>query len=292
MFEKLAKLEEKLNVQIVGVQNTFIRLYFLLMPKFIIRFYANIKAFVKKMISSFKLFINKYIERSKLKVAATKDKSNIMIQRVSTYTDKYAVFSFLEKVKILLLKTPLKSHAVSIVDTLKRKINHVDGLAIKAGKGELAFGVVALTVIGFGFFSVINSTNQILLTEFPDRSPASVQEYKYKPEYKTFEKRTIKILNLKVPVFRESVKDIRSVTVDFTVRTDTRFAKQYLAHYENQLRDYFFTNVEPVVSSFPIEEEGKLVFKEKITDDLNNFLKENNVEGSVEEVGVSFIVAH
>ena len=68
--------------------------------------------------------------------------------------------------------------------------------------------------------------------------------------------------------------------------------EKYLEHYETQLKDYFFTHTEPVISSFPIEKEGKEVFKEKIAIDLNNFLKKNKVEGEVEEVGISFIIAN
>ena len=102
----------------------------------------------------------------------------------------------------------------------------------------------------------------------------------------------MKVMNVKIPIYRENVRQVRSITVDFTVRTTTRFAKKYLEHYEMQLKDYFFTHTEPVISSFPIEKEGKEVFKEKIAIDLNNFLAENNVEGEVEEVGISFIVAN
>ncbi len=288
----LEKLEERLNLWIVRLQSTLRSLYYTLMPKFILVFFRKVKALSKDKLDSLRFFILKCLNRISLFISRVREKINNVLDFASTYPYKERMFGFLEKVKVLLLKTPLKSHAVFIIESTKRRINHIDTVTDKLGKGQLAFGVAALSVIGLGFYGVINSTNQILLNEFSSRAPASVQEYAYKPEYKDFQKRTIKVLNVKIPIYRESVKDIRSITVDFTVRTNTRFAKQYLEHYENQLRDYFFTNVEPVISSFPIEEEGKLVFKEKITNDLNRFLKENRVEGVVEEVGFTFMVAN
>ncbi|MEX1099687.1 MAG: hypothetical protein WEB87_04635, partial [Bacteriovoracaceae bacterium] len=95
---------------------------------------------------------------------------------------------------------------------------------------------------------------------------------------------------VKVPIYVESVKAIQSVTVDFTVRTDTRFAKQFLEEYEYKLKDNFFMTTEPVLSSFPLEDEGKFVLKEKIQYELNTFLKDNKVEGEVRQVDIIFII--
>lgn len=100
----------------------------------------------------------------------------------------------------------------------------------------------------------------------------------------------MKVFNVKIPIYVEDVKAISSVTVDFTVRTSTRFAKQYLEEYEYKLKDYFFMTTEPVISTFPLKHEGKSILKEKIQDELNVFLNENKVEGQVQEVDIIFIV--
>jgi len=151
-------------------------------------------------------------------------------------------------------------------------------------------GVVAFLLISFGAYQIFESGKDIYEQEYPDRAPASVQEHRVTKEYNEYVVRTARVLNIKVPIYAESVKGVSSITIDFTVRTSTRFARMYLEEFEYKLKDYFFTGVEPVISSFPLEEEGKEVLKEKILDELNTFLVNDNVEGEVLEVDIIFIV--
>ena len=292
MLKKLEKLEELLNKLIERVFTLISAIYYKLIPKILFVWW---KRFVTK-ISTTAIRLNDTIQRN-TKVALThsnakKQALDTRVNLIKDYPYKARIFAVVEFLKTILLKTPLKNHAQRISDVLKGKINSIDEVTDKVGKGQLAMGLLAFSIIAFGLVGVVNSTNKIVQAEFPDRAPASVQEYSKKPKYKKFTQRTIKVLNIKIPVSRDKVSDIRSVTVDFTVRTSTRFARKYLEHYEYKLKDYFFTNVEPVVSSFPIEDEGKDVFKEKIADDLDQFLRENNVEGIVEEVEITFLVAN
>ena len=162
----------------------------------------------------------------------------------------------------------------------------------KVGKQQLSIALGAVIMIGVGIVSIYDSSRQIYNHEVDGRTPASVQDYDEKPPYFMFPRKTAIVLKVQVPIEQHTVKDLRNITIDFTVRTSTRFAKKYLEFHGQKLKDYFFTSVEPVVASFPLETEGKMVLKEKLVNDLNNFLKEENVEGTVEEVNLVYVVGY
>lgn len=188
--------------------------------------------------------------------------------------------------KEMLLKTPLRNQAENIAQSLVAFIDKVS----KIPKTQVAIASSAMLMIFFGTFSVYQSGQDIYMKEWAGRAPASAQEYLYRPEYQKYIKRTLKVFNVKVPVYVESVKAVQSVTVDFAVRTDTRFAKLFLEEYEYKLKDYFFMTTEPMMSTFTLGDEGKRVLKDKIQDELNTFLQEEKVQGKVLEVDILFIV--
>lgn len=161
----------------------------------------------------------------------------------------------------------------------------------KAASSQFFIASAALVLIFSGFFTVVISSKDIYQKEYPSRTPASVQEYDTHPEYKDFKEKTLTIQNIKVPLQVERAGKITSITVDFSLRTTTKFAKIYLENNEHKLRDYFFTSVEPILSDFVIEQEGKEVIKEKIKADLHQFLIEQKVEGEVDDVRILFIIA-
>ena len=288
MLKKLEELEEKLNSGLEKLVKALVSLYKKAMPNIIFKVWFSLKLWLSnKKKESLLLFTDffKFIGRKK---SSLKRK----IDKVISYPLKDKIFSAIDLLKKILLKTPLKSSAHNITDYFKSNINSLDQVMNKLGKEQLAIATAVISVVSIGFYQMVTSTSQIIESEYPNRTPASIQEYAYKPKYKMFQKKTIRVLNVKVPIYRESVREVRSITVDFTVRTSTRFAKQYLEYYENQVKDYFFTSVEPVISTFQVQEEGKEVLKEKIALELNAFLVKNKVEGKVEEVAISFLVAH
>ena len=159
---------------------------------------------------------------------------------------------------------------------------------MKSNYFKIGTGLALLSLLGF--YAVYLGSNNIFQTEFPSRKIASVQEYDYRPDYRFYENKVLRIQNVKVPIFVEEIGDIDSITIDFSLRVSTKFAKYYLEEYEYRLKDYFFTSVEPVSSDFPIQDEGKEVLKEAIQDEINNFLYDNNVEGEVLEVNILYMV--
>ncbi len=292
MLDKLEKFEEKANEIIEKLKALIFAFIHKLIPQKVFNIVALIKLKIINQCLIIKRRVSEKISLLVTKLVLYKNLISKTIDAIQKYPIKEKTDKVLEHLKKILLKTPLKNHANWFIDQSKYHINKFDETLERLGKSQLGFAAIVLFVMSIGFYGVYRSTSKIYQEEFTSRTPASVQQYAKNPKYKMYIKKTLTVENIKVPIFAENVKQVRSITISFSVRTSTRFAKQYLVYYENQLKDYFFTSVEPVISSFPLESEGKLVLKEKIIYELNNFLAENKVEGLVEEVSIVFISAN
>lgn len=148
-----------------------------------------------------------------------------------------------------------------------------------------------LAVIGIGF-SGHKLANNHLDTY---RSPASVEEeaVKYeRPEYYKKQTRHFEVTNLRLPVYVAKVNEIRSVDMDFSATMTNRNCRVFLEKHEFHLRDHLILQMEPSIASFPLEEEGKEIIRRKLLSEINDFLKQNEVEGEVVELKITYVLAN
>jgi hypothetical protein len=150
-------------------------------------------------------------------------------------------------------------------------------------------GASILSVIGIGF-----SGHKLAKNHLDDgRAPASVDEILYeRPGYYKKQTRHFEVSNFRLPVYVAQVNEVRSVDIDFTATMSNRNAKMYLEKREFQLRDHLINNIEPSVSSFPLEEEGKEIIRKKVWMEINDYLKENKIEGEVTELKITYVLAN
>jgi flagellar basal body-associated protein FliL len=145
-----------------------------------------------------------------------------------------------------------------------------------------------LAVIGIGF-----SGQKIISTQEASRAPASVEEITYdRPKYYKKEERHLAVTNLRLPVYLPKVNGIKSVDIDFNATLSNRHSRMFLEKHEFQLRDHLILEVEPSLATFPTQEEGKEILRQKLQFEINSFLKENKIEGEVVEVKVTYILAN
>ncbi len=173
------------------------------------------------------------------------------------------------------------------------------GLYLKNWLDSLSPGhVVLLFVFTVGsilstMLVVENSKKIALLEDGGARAPASVEEEKIKrPVYYKKQTRDFEIMAVKIPVYFADLNEYRSVMVDFSIILTNRNSKLYLADNEQILRDHIIMNVEPTIAAFNLQSEGKEIIREKLKYEVSEFLKLNNVEGSVEEVKIIYLLAH
>lgn len=150
-------------------------------------------------------------------------------------------------------------------------------------------GGSVLAVIGIGF-----SGNKLVSGNFDiGRGPASVEEVKFeRPVYYKSQTRHLEVTNLRLPVYQAKVNEIRSVDIDFIATMSNRNAKVFLEKHEFQLRDHLILQIEPMVATFPLEEEGKEIIRKKIENDINEFLIQNDVDGKVVQIKITYMLAN
>lgn len=145
-----------------------------------------------------------------------------------------------------------------------------------------------LAIIGIGF-----SGKRVLRQIESSRAPASQEEITYdRPDYYKKQTKHVQITNLRLPVYFAKVNEIKTVDIDFVATMNNRHSKMFLEKHDFQFRDHVILQMEPSVASFPLEEEGKEIIRQKLIKEINLFLIKHNIEGEVLEVKITFVLAN
>jgi flagellar basal body-associated protein FliL len=146
-----------------------------------------------------------------------------------------------------------------------------------------------IAVIGIGFSGQKLSKHH----SDQDRAPASVELPDYaRPDYYKQQRRFFSITNLRLPIYVAEVNEIRSVDIDFQATVSNRNSRALLEKFEFQLRDHLIHKIEPIIASFTLQEEGKVMIKEKLQAEINVFMKDRNFEGEIEDLKITYILAN
>jgi flagellar basal body-associated protein FliL len=82
------------------------------------------------------------------------------------------------------------------------------------------------------------------------------------------------------------------VQIDVSFLASNRETKKILDTSEFQLRDHFIENLEPVLPAFALTDEGRAMLKEKLEIEVNQYLKDQEAPGFIEETHIIHILAH
>lgn len=155
--------------------------------------------------------------------------------------------------------------------------------------------LVTLTVASIFSVVQITDTGMELLQpeESIDRTPASAEENSYeRPDYYKETKRQVTFVNYRLHVYSGGVNDLKTVDIEFTATVSNRFGRMFLDKKEFQLRDHLINGIEPVEASFPMENEGKEIIRQKLILELNEYLKKNKVQAEVQDVQIIYILVN
>jgi hypothetical protein len=112
-----------------------------------------------------------------------------------------------------------------------------------------------------------------------------------RPNYYRQAERMMSVTDINLQIFLEDTLRNRQVWIDFSVLASNRNIIMYLKNHEVEIKDHLATNVEPVIPQLPVEEEGRLIIKDKIKSELNLFLEKNGIEGKVLEIYIDYLMA-
>lgn len=172
-------------------------------------------------------------------------------------------------------------------------------LMIRALFQGLSFNQSSMLIIltiasAFATYRITDTSIKLLKpTTERERSPASSEEILYeRPAYHKEAKRQLTFVSYRLHVYAGGVNDLRTVDIDFTVTVNNRFGRLFLDKKEFQLRDHLIHGIEPIEASFPLEDEGKEILRQKLISELNGYLKKNRVNAEVEDVQITYILVN
>lgn len=111
-----------------------------------------------------------------------------------------------------------------------------------------------------------------------------------RPKYFMQTEKLTSFRDLNLQLFLEDTKRNRQVWIDFTSLSSNRNIVLFLNDHRVEVFDYLNMHVEPIIPHLPIEEEGRLIIKEKIRLELNNLLKEHKIEGKILEIYINYLI--
>lgn len=206
-----------------------------------------------------------------------------------TKADFFKTYPFKEKFEEYKLDLSIylsSKTRLEIVKDLFFRLSHLMKSSYSNKKVKYSAGAI----FSFLFIAALFNNNKFFDNNY--REIASSSYKMQRADYKKFTRRTLKVQNVAIPIVVKDKKDIHSFLTDFYVRTDTVFAKLYLDHNQHKIRDRFYENTYRMPASFPLDNDGKGVIKEKIIFELNRLLKDNRVEGKVLEVSLDAPIAN
>lgn len=142
--------------------------------------------------------------------------------------------------------------------------------------------------------AMVNSLNtdfQQIGHQPPIKSIKIKQLIPSRPVYYRQGERMLSVANINLQIFLENTHRNRQVWIDFSILASNRNTVLYLKEHEVEFKDHLTTNVEPVIPQLPVEEEGRLIIKEKLKTELNQFLEKNGIEGKILEIYIDYLIA-
>ena len=113
-----------------------------------------------------------------------------------------------------------------------------------------------------------------------------------RPAYYKMERLQFSIQEINFPVTVENLSaDAKTLLLDVDIQTSNRYVREYLYQNEHLIKDILSRKLRPVVPSFPLEDEGKFIIKDKIKDEINLMLDSLGIDGKVDEVMIVHIIA-
>ncbi len=146
-----------------------------------------------------------------------------------------------------------------------------------------AIGLILSIFILLASLNFYMATKKIVdETSAPEEIP--IVEVKPRPPYYKATAKQIRLTDIKMPIYVQSAKDIKSLVMDFTLEASNRYIKKFFEKKTHYLQDQLNSTIEPIVPSFPLQPEGKEIIREKLIDESNKLIKRLNIKGRIEKV--------
>ena len=160
--------------------------------------------------------------------------------------------------------------------------------ALKPKTIWISLGIIVLVTIASLQFYV---SAQKIYEETKEEEIVEVIKEEKKPIYYKKMLKQFQVMDLKMPIYVESAATVKSLTMDLTMESSNRYIKHFFDKNYHYIQDQLNSGIEPIVPTFPLENEGKEIIKEKLKMETNDLLKKLKIEGTIQEVYFHSIMA-
>lgn len=270
----------------------------------------KINRLIMIVVNAIKGVLSPYVPRKT--ISKVKDKKKSLAEK------RAKSFEFIKR-----LTKNLKEKVLSLiayVQSLIQKLKGIDFKSIKLSHVTTAFfafitpatakiktwyfsikpQTIALTIAGTTILT-LTSINIYVESEKITRDPASEKNAQMVEELKkanaltkraTYHRkleRQFKIEGVTLPIYLGDKKFTQRVDLDITVDASNKYIKAYFDENHYYVRDMLNTQISSIDVDFPLEEEGKVVIRDKVKKELKRLLKKLKIEGEILEVHISSV---
>jgi len=111
-----------------------------------------------------------------------------------------------------------------------------------------------------------------------------------RPAYFKRVEKQFKVSNVVLPFYVSSGDPLKKLVIDFTFESSNKYIKEYLWQNPHLIHDTLNSQVEPLSVTFPLENEGKVIVKEKIRKEINVMLKSHKIKGEITQIYIHSII--
>ena len=146
----------------------------------------------------------------------------------------------------------------------------------------------ATVIVGAALVVIYVQSHQIMEKMGQRGVPDQLKETNAQAKPRVF----FSVTDLVIPVYMAD-SSFRRIVMSFRMVSTEEQIKAYFGEEENipLLYDRLNAKLAPMALEFPLEEEGKRIIKEKIRSEINQLVRELDMEGEIEEVYIEHILA-
>ena len=207
--------------------------------------------------------------------------------------------SFIENFSIK--KIDFKKALLGLLAVLNAPIKKVTTFLSSIPTEKYIIGFVSLILLSAFTLISYSSINEIYknktgedLIKFSAPEEKKEPDFIERPVYFKREKKQFTIRDINLPIYVENINAIRMLTLDFTIEGNNRYIAAYFKTGRNEdlIKNQLVKSVEPIIPTFPLNEEGKRILKNKLTQEMNVLIKNLDIKGKISKVYIDNILAN
>ncbi|MBF0362241.1 MAG: hypothetical protein HQK49_14590 [Oligoflexia bacterium] len=282
LLKFLSQLEEHTNKSLIKIFEKIALLVSKLTPLSVKKFNKRVKLAVTVKIGNIKFTI-----------------ANI-VKKTRNFIDKHKndFFSFLKNKTFELVNDIKKTFIQTNFEQLKAKFKRKVIYPIKKRLSAF-FGIIkrhliitisiCVVVISLSLTLYIKINNYYKeIDRIEDEKSFALKSARH--DYFHGNQRTSDIIRLMLPIYVETAIGTKSLYLDIILEASNRLIILFIKKFEYMIIDHLIVTISPLMSTWPLKEEGKKIILGKIQDEINAFLKEKNIRGEIKRVYIDWLM--